>query len=344
MAGPRTSHCSLLATFVVAAGVVIEGTEDIKDAWAELNRYRFKSNRKLKLTADGVPIFEHRLDWLKFVVLSGWLLIALGVVGEFWLEQHVSEFDRGIQAIDDELMGESRLQTALANERAESARSISKGFEASIEKSNTEAKIATARAASAEALTNKYESQIAESAARVTEAEARAEEARSMAEAEALVRAQIEQQLEWRTITPEQREAIRRIAATFPGIHIAIDHVAGDAEGGEYASEFVDALTNLWIVNGPNAGLFTGRLPEGVFIRVGNRANAPAVALQRALGPLGIKSPRRVRGEPRASRYRFNDWNQTPPSSESKMRVTSACHANENGKPKDMVSLPMLLP
>lgn len=97
----------LISTFVVALGVIVEGWDVFEEIVEERNKHRYTPPR---LTAEGLPIVvEQHFAWLKILGLAGWLLVCIGVVGEFWLEQRVSNFDVGIRLIDDEVLQQSGL-------------------------------------------------------------------------------------------------------------------------------------------------------------------------------------------------------------------------------------------
>lgn len=103
----------LLATFVVAVGVVLEIWEickDVREEW-DHNTGSKPKRASLVLSSEGVPFFEHRRSWVKTIGAVGWLLVVLGVVGEFWFDSVIADFDIGLRVIDDEVLRQSRLDT-----------------------------------------------------------------------------------------------------------------------------------------------------------------------------------------------------------------------------------------
>lgn len=86
----------LWATFFTAAGVVIEGFDAIK----ELREERHKV--KVGFPHADFAIRRHRFDWWKLVAFSGWLIVSIGVVGEFWFEAKIKHFDTVIKILEDD--------------------------------------------------------------------------------------------------------------------------------------------------------------------------------------------------------------------------------------------------
>jgi hypothetical protein len=149
----------LLATLIVAIGVVLEGFEVCHEVKDEISRYRFKFRHELRIDGTtGLPVFEHRLNRKLLAAAVGWFLVSIGVVGEFWLEAKVKQFDVSIQFIDNDLSLQTKLEIARANERAANAnseageaRKEAEGFKAQIAASDARAKHAEAQVASAKA-------------------------------------------------------------------------------------------------------------------------------------------------------------------------------------------------
>jgi hypothetical protein len=204
----------LLSTVIVAVGIVMEGPEVVHDTKEEILRYLFRSKSALKVDGPtGLPIYEHRLNWMKLTASLGWLLIVIGVSGEFVLDSLVSQSDSQVQTFNNII---TKFGVAEANLRAEEARATASGFEGQIAASNKEAKLATARARSAEALAKRYELQIATFETRAKEAEARAEGARSLAAADNLARVKIEDRLAGWRLSPEAWGRLRLRIEPFP--------------------------------------------------------------------------------------------------------------------------------
>lgn len=125
--------------------------------------------------------------------------------------------------------------------------------------------------------------------------------------ADALQRtARLEQQLSWRTVTPEQAKAIKdflapfRLGAPSPfrGAKVAFSYWSGDSEASEYAEELATTLRSALDGSGaeisdpePLEIFRRGPPPKGVAIQVKSADNVAAGLLQRALKNAGIDAP-----------------------------------------------------
>jgi hypothetical protein len=83
-------------TKLVAYGVLLEGPELAYELWTVFARWRKKV----------VP--EHTPAWITIVGLVGWILVAVGVGGEFWVDATVNSDDEQIRVIDEQLLGDAR--------------------------------------------------------------------------------------------------------------------------------------------------------------------------------------------------------------------------------------------
>jgi len=95
--------------------------------------------------------------------------------------------------------------------------------------------------------------------------------------------AKLEQQLEWRSLTIAQKDAICKWISPFSGTTIAVEGITGDAEGSQFASDLSQVLQSKrcgWVVaeGRPGSYLWGGVLPEGVFIDVRESRNLPPAA------------------------------------------------------------------
>ncbi|WP_128843499.1 hypothetical protein [Burkholderia catarinensis] len=104
----------------------------------------------------------------------------------------------------------------------------------------------------------------------------------------------LKQQLAWRDVSPQQRQALIEAVRGFPGQHISVKGLAGDAECQTYAREIADALAEAgWDVV-LNPILVNGDAPTGVRMIVnpgnynGGITLASAAALFRTLQHNGI--------------------------------------------------------
>lgn len=95
--------------------------------------------------------------------------------------------------------------------------------------------------------------------------------------------AKLEEQLEWRSLTIAQKDAICKRISPFSGTTIAVEGIAGDAEGSQFASDISQVLQSKkcgWIVasSRPNSVIWGGVLPEGVFIGIREPGSLPPAA------------------------------------------------------------------
>jgi hypothetical protein len=104
------------STFAVGFGVVLEGLEVIHDTKEEVHKFRIGFPRRTDVVAT-----RHRLNRVLLISLLGWLLVSVGVLGEFWFEIKVSQYDKTLRLIDDNLLAQTGLEAADAIERAAEA-------------------------------------------------------------------------------------------------------------------------------------------------------------------------------------------------------------------------------
>lgn len=150
----------VVSAVVVAVGVVVEGPEIFKDIREAFSDSGFSKK------------IERRIALLSAI---GWLLVAVGVAGEFVAEVMVSKADALIQTFDLGLLADAQKQTAFALSDAESAKALAKGFESQIAASAARVKIAEAQVATAMAVSVDAASKVAAADARSAEASAKAE-------------------------------------------------------------------------------------------------------------------------------------------------------------------------
>ena len=82
----------LLMTMLVAVGVILEGPELIYEIREAIRRWR---NR---------PARDHSPGWITAVGIVGWILVSVGVAGEFWVDSWVNRDDDHIQSINITLL------------------------------------------------------------------------------------------------------------------------------------------------------------------------------------------------------------------------------------------------
>ncbi len=97
----------LISTAVVALGLLFELPEIIHDS--------VEAIRKLRQSHKPTPQIR---PWVKLFVSVGWLLIVVGVGGEFVADSFVSKADGIVQTFDETLIADAQRQTGLASERA----------------------------------------------------------------------------------------------------------------------------------------------------------------------------------------------------------------------------------
>lgn len=97
----------LIMTAIVVIGVMFEGPEivhDFRKAWARCKHKPYKKG-------DAKP-------WITLIGAIGWLLIVVGVAGEFVAEEIVSNADRAIETFNTIQLGKAETTAGEANERA----------------------------------------------------------------------------------------------------------------------------------------------------------------------------------------------------------------------------------
>jgi hypothetical protein len=105
----------LLMTKLVAVGVIFEGPEIVHDILKVIAAWRKKPNR-VRAPA-----------WITLVSAIGWLLIVVGVAGEFWADAKFNTDDGNVQSINQQLLGDAR---SAASEAVASAQSLSEEVDA----------------------------------------------------------------------------------------------------------------------------------------------------------------------------------------------------------------------
>jgi hypothetical protein len=151
---------------------------------------------------------EPALNWAKLLAAVGWLLIVVGVAGEYVADSFVSKADGYVQTFDEVLLHESQTRTAFANERASAA------FE---------------RAA-------QTEKEAAEDVRTTAQLKKDAEDER-------LARAKIEAAVGWRSLNDQQKQEIGATLASFsPRAGASIWYNASSTEAEMFADDIAEAL------------------------------------------------------------------------------------------------------
>jgi hypothetical protein len=102
----------LLMTKLVALGVILEGPELVYELWKVIRRWKQRV----------VP--DHAPSWITLIGLVGWLLVAVGVAGEFWVDGKVNSDDENIQSINITLLEDASASASQAKSDANSAHDL----------------------------------------------------------------------------------------------------------------------------------------------------------------------------------------------------------------------------
>jgi len=200
-----------------------------------------------------------RPRWMIVMASIGWLLVVAGVGAELVLEQFVHQAEGQVQSFDDIQLSATERQAAIADARAADA--------------SNQARNALGRA---------------------VDASDRAAAATLEAESEAKKRIRIEQQLAWRTLTPEQENKLSRsVPVEFRSTKLQVENIALDAEGQDYATNIARCLAKAgWSVVGMPTPVLSSNVPEGIVIQIkdptSETGGKPAGFLQRTLAEAGI--------------------------------------------------------
>jgi hypothetical protein len=105
----------LAATGLVIIGLICEGPELSHEITSIVRHWRFTHRFHFSLPE------EHAPEWAKLLAFIGWLLIVIGVAGEYVADSFVSKADGYVQTFDEVLLTEAQRGTAFARERASAA-------------------------------------------------------------------------------------------------------------------------------------------------------------------------------------------------------------------------------
>lgn len=168
----------LAATGLVVAGLALEGPELWHEITSINRHWRFRRRFHFSLPE------EHAPNWATLLAFVGWLLIVVGVAGEYVADSFVSRADGYVQTFDEILLTETQNRTALASERASAAYERASENEgetaATLRQAEQERADAAKSLAAAESATKEakgYSLQIAQANERAANAEKRAAEA-----------------------------------------------------------------------------------------------------------------------------------------------------------------------
>ena len=213
----------LFWTAVVAVGLLFEMPEIIHDS-AEVIRDLFHSAKSTSRIA----------PWMKLLVSAGWLLIVVGVMGEFVADSFVSKADGMVTAFDETLLADTQRRTGLASERSASAFERAAQTEREASQENERAAKALQAAETARKEAEGFQLQIAQ-------ANGRAAEATERAEAERLARIELLKELQPRRLSGEQKKQLADILRDDPQ-PIFIGWCMNGADCMDFANDIGDAL------------------------------------------------------------------------------------------------------
>jgi hypothetical protein len=95
----------LLCTKIVAVGLLLEAPEIVHDVYGIMRR---KSIELRYWLAPSISRREHSVPgWMKILTAIGWLLIVLGVIGEFVSEAYINKYDTALQRLNDTIISEA---------------------------------------------------------------------------------------------------------------------------------------------------------------------------------------------------------------------------------------------
>jgi hypothetical protein len=221
------------------------------------------------------------------IELFGVALVSIGVAGEFWVDVKVGALETQIRRANGDLIS---LVEGKANDASTSAQRAADALARSKAESNAATNDADKARDKADAVGRKaagLDAQLSKTESDLTAALQRTD--------------RLEQQLSWRTVTPEQSETIgNSLRRYFPrklfplsGISISFGHVTGDEEDTEYCDEIIGVLHTLGAntgTNGPTSEIFNGPAPQGITIVVNSATAAGGAELQKALRDAGIEA------------------------------------------------------
>jgi hypothetical protein len=179
----------LISTAVVVIGLLFELPEIWHDSIRAIRDLRHSSRPTAELPS-----------WMKLLISLGWLLIVVGVVGEFVADSFVSKADGIVQTFDETLIADAQRKTGLANERAANAFERATQTEREASQENERAAKALEAAEKARTEAEGFQLQIAQ-------ANERAAEANRTAESERLARVQLEKELQASVVLPAKLDS-----------------------------------------------------------------------------------------------------------------------------------------
>src|SRR6266487_2607389 len=214
----------LVATGLVVVGLGFEGPELWHDITSIIGQWRFKRRFHFSLPEN------HAANWAKLAAFVGWVLIVVGVAGEFVADSFVSRADGYVQTFDEILLSETQQGAEAARERAtaayERASENEKETASTLKQAEQERADAAKSLAAAEAARKEvegFEAQVADANARAATNE---REAESLREESKL----IEDGLAWRSLTPHDEQLFADRLGRFNDENFMVWCIPGDTE------------------------------------------------------------------------------------------------------------------
>jgi hypothetical protein len=192
-------HWLLISTGLVIVGVTLEGPELVYGTIAIVRR---KSRRS-------EPVEPHRLpDWAAILGLLGWLLVVVGVAGEYVADPMVSKADGNILTLNDILLRNANKDAGYARTFAIESAIAAHDAKDESDKAKTSASNALALANGARSEADSFERDIVSAKTQAAEAESHLADALQRAANAERETARIKGELADRELTAGQIESI----------------------------------------------------------------------------------------------------------------------------------------
>jgi phosphoglycolate phosphatase-like HAD superfamily hydrolase len=263
----------LFSTGIVALGLLFELPEIWHDSVDAILSLRRRPQAKTEIP-----------PWVQLLVSVGWLLIVVGVMGEFVADSFVSKADGIVTTFNETLLADAQRKTGIASERAASAfeRATQTEREASQEneraaQAEQQAEQENERAAKALEAAETARKEAEGFQLQIAQANERATAANEIAERERLARLQLEARFADRVITPDQQRRITKAFASMKGQTMDVVVVGDSLEITKTSNAIIEGIHSAGVLLNffhPMAGAYA----EGVII--GIRADASDEAKQ----------------------------------------------------------------
>jgi hypothetical protein len=228
--------------------------------------------------------------WLGIVAT---LLVVIGVAGELATSGRIASINGQLRTKNSNLRSASDQLLALITQEAGEAATSAHSAIGDSQAAQAAASDAQLKATNARREADSFEQDIVSAKIQATQAE-------NDLAASLQRTARLEQQLSWRTVTPEQRSKLLTLLASstrllmpLSGLKINITYLNSDAEAQEYADDLKRALDGLGAeITGPSGVMMMGgpgfRIPEGVILTANPFRNPRVNSLIISLNGAGI--------------------------------------------------------